>query len=471
VSAGDGKPRVPNRLREHREARGLEQWDVAERISALTEDGTPLDEKAVSRHERGVHKPRRRYRRLYQVTEDELWPPSPARLTRPEQQGDSVSPEGEPVLVAAWDHGGTVEAAVTLTGSRDLVERRAFLVLSGTALTAPAHHWLVQEPGRLTAALGGDRVTPQLAGRLPQMITALRRMDDVSNGDIVLGLAQRHFSWVTGLLDHASYDEQTGRQLHRVLAELGQLTGWVAYDAGLHALAQRYWITALRAAHTADDPALGAYIVSWMAQQATEQGRGPEAATLAATALAGTRRRQTPALMARLHSVQAYAQAILQNDSGCARAAAAANSWVQQIKPEDEPPRLYWVNHATVTAGNGRALLRLGRPDQAVRPLAHGVRQLHGSMVRDRQLFLADWAEALARPGPQRDLEQAANRAMQAVTLAEEQTSTRTTHRIHHLHNHLKPHTDVPIVREFLERARELPSNSPHDQPSRRTPR
>src|SRR5262249_24581050 len=38
---------------------------VAERINALTEDGTPLDEQAVSRHERGVYKPRRFYRRLY----------------------------------------------------------------------------------------------------------------------------------------------------------------------------------------------------------------------------------------------------------------------------------------------------------------------------------------------------------------------------------------------------------------------
>jgi hypothetical protein len=31
-------------------------------------------------------------------------------------------------------------------------------------LTAPAHQWLVHEPGRLTAALGGDRVTPEPAG-------------------------------------------------------------------------------------------------------------------------------------------------------------------------------------------------------------------------------------------------------------------------------------------------------------------
>ena len=84
MSEGDGKPLVPNRLREHRLARGLDQRDVAERINALTKDGTPLEEKAVSRHERGVYKPRRRYRQLYcqlyQTTEDELWPPSPALL-------------------------------------------------------------------------------------------------------------------------------------------------------------------------------------------------------------------------------------------------------------------------------------------------------------------------------------------------------------------------------------------------------
>src|SRR5262249_14330119 len=65
VSEGDRTPPVPNRLREHRLARGLDQWAVAERINALTEDGTPLDEKAVSRHERGLHKPRRFYRQLY----------------------------------------------------------------------------------------------------------------------------------------------------------------------------------------------------------------------------------------------------------------------------------------------------------------------------------------------------------------------------------------------------------------------
>jgi hypothetical protein len=158
--------------------------------------------------------------------------------------------------------------------------------------------------------------------------------------------------------------------------------------------------------------------------------------------------------MARLHMEQAKAQAVLRDDAGCTRAVAKADSWADQIKHEKEPPRLYWVNRAAVTVDNGRALLRLGRADQAVRPLADGTRQLDDAMVRDRQLYLTDWAEALVRPGRQRDLEQAASRGLEAVALAEDLSSTRGIQRIRDLRKQLKPH--APIVREFLGRAREL---------------
>ena len=237
---------------------------------------------------------------------------------------------------------------------------------------------------------------------------------------------------------------------------MGQFTDYLAYDAGLDALAQRYWIAGLRAAHTADASALGAYILSWMANQAAARGRPAEAATFIETALTGARDRLTPALGACLGIRQAYAQAILRDAAGCANAVAEAGSWVEQVRPEDEPPRLYWVNRAGVTARVGRALLRLGQADQAAGSFAHSVRQLDGSMVRDRQLFLADWAEALAQPGPQRDLEEAASRGLEAVALADELASTSATKRIHDLRKKLKPHAEVPIVQEFLERAWEL---------------
>jgi len=114
----DGKAPVPNRLREHRLGLGLEQWNVAERISALTKDGTLLDAHAVSRHERGLHKPGRIYRQLYcqvyQATEDELWPHRPALLERGDEQPDRQQADHDPVLAAAWDRGGTVEASLAL---------------------------------------------------------------------------------------------------------------------------------------------------------------------------------------------------------------------------------------------------------------------------------------------------------------------------------------------------------------------
>jgi len=438
---------VPNRLREYRTRLGLNRAEAAERIVALAAGESGLDAHQMYRHEQGIHKPgrpcRKLYCRLYEATEDELWP-------RPR----TLDGAGDLAVSAQWSHRGTVEASLALTGSGGLVERRAFMYLSGAALTAPAHQWLVQEPGRLTAALGGDRVTPELADRLPSMIAELRRMDDVSGGDLVLGLAEREFSWVTGLLDRATYDEPTARKLYMALAELGQFAGFVAYDAGLHALAQRYWIAALRAAHTADDPALGAYILWSMAHQATEQDQPAEAATLIETALIGLRGRQTPALLAGLYTGQAYAQAFLRDGAACTSAVGKAGCWAEQIRPEDEPPRLYWVNRVDVTARVGRTLLRLGRADQAVRSLADGVQQLDDSMVRDRQLFLADWAEALVRPGPQRDLEEAASRGLQAVALAESLCSSRATERVRDLRQRMKPHAKVPAVREFLERAR-----------------
>ena len=96
------------------------------------------------------------------------------------------------------------------------------------------------------------------------MIPERRAMDDVAGGGSVLSLAQQQFGVVAELLDQASYDEPTGRRFHVVLAELGQLCGWAAYDDDQQGLAQRYYVTALRAAHSGDDRPLGAHIpVAW----------------------------------------------------------------------------------------------------------------------------------------------------------------------------------------------------------------
>ncbi|MCA1606315.1 MAG: hypothetical protein LC775_12775, partial [Acidobacteria bacterium] len=242
-------------------------------------------------------------------------------------------------------------------------------------------------------------------------------------------------------------------KLHTALAELGQFCGWSAYDAGHFGLAQRYNIAALRAASSADNRPLGAHILATMANQAARQGQPTEAVTFIETALAGTRGRATPALLAELHFRRAYAFAILRDTSACTAAISQARIQVEQLKPDEDPPWLYWLDPAAIAVGAGNCLLELGQADQAAAMLSEGIAQFSESFVRDRQIYLTRLADARARPGKQRDLDAAAELGMQSIDLAESLESNTGAGDLRELYSRLQPHMTVPAVRDFMERA------------------
>ena len=365
-------------------------------------------------------------------------------------------PEQDRVLSAPWSHQGTVEATVVLKGGDRPVKRRHFTFLTGAALTAPAHQWLVHDPGPLVSGLAGRRVSMELADRFLAMIGELRAMDDVAGGGTVLSLAEQQFGMVADLLDRASYDEPTGRKLHIALAELGQLAGWTALDAGQQSLAQRYYIAALRATHSADDRPLGAYILGCMAYQAIHQAQPAEAVTLVETALAGARGRETAGLLAQLYSKQADAFATLHDASGCTAASRKARTHIERLQRDDDPPWLYWIGPAEVTANAGHCLLKLGQADQAAAMLDEGIALFDKSFIRDRTHHLLRLADALTRPGTQRDLDAAAAHGMVALDLAQSLDSGRQNGLLRDLCHQMKPHVKVPVVADFLDRARGL---------------
>ncbi len=381
--------------------------------------------------------------------------------SEPQRGGELLSSDAadelpdDPVLTAPWSHRGTVEVAVVLRGG-GRVKRRHLVFLTGMALTAPAHQWLVHEPGPLVSGLSGRRVSAALVDRLMAIIPELRAMDDVAGGGTVLSLAEQEFGVVAELLDQASYDEPTGRKLHIALAELGQLAGWGAYDSGQPGLAQRYYIAALRAAHTVNDRSLGAHILGFMAYQATRQARPAEAVTLIETALAGTRGGETPALLAELYIKQADAFATLRDVSGCTAATSKARTQIEYLSQDDDLPYLYWVTPAEITAYAGQCLLQLGHAGQATTLLDDGIALFDESFTRNRQAYLIHLADALTRPGRQRDLDNAAVRGIEAIDIAESLNSTYSIDLLCDLYHQMKPHTKVPAVGDFLERARGL---------------
>ena len=363
--------------------------------------------------------------------------------------------EHDPVLVAPWNHRVTVDAVVLLSGG-DRVKRREFEFLAGTALTAPAHQWLVHEPELLVLGLSGRRISAGMVHQFTAMIAELRKMDDVAGGGSVLALAQHEFGWVAGLLDQARYDERTGRMLFVALAELGQLCGWAAYDAGQHALAQRYYVAALRATHSADDRPLGAHVLSCMAEQAARQGRPAEAVTLIETALAGMRGQRVPSLLAEIYGRQAYAFATMGDVPGCGAVISKLSTQIELLAPDSGPSWLYWVNPAPMTCEVGNALRQLGRTEQAAVVLENGIAMYDDSRPSGQAGYLIALADVRSRPGKQRDLDVAASHGMEAIRLTETLDSPRLAGLIRNLYHQMTPHATVSAVGDFLERARSL---------------
>lgn len=365
---------------------------------------------------------------------------------------DSID-DGDTVLSAAWTHQGTVAASVALRERRSHLGRRRFTLLTGATMTAFAHRWLIRDPEPLVSGLSGGRISEALADQLSTMITTLRAMDDTAGGGVVLSLAEQAFGWVAGLLDQASYGERTGHKLYIALAELGQLAGWVAHDSGQPGLGQRYHVAALHAAHSADDRRLGAHILGCMADQAARQGRAADAVTLTESAVAGIRGQETPRLLAELYIRKAYALATLRDGSRCTAAISKARRQIEKFEPDSDPPWLYWVTSAEITAGAGDCLLRLGEPARAVGLFDTGIAMFDQAFVRDRQVYLTHSADALARPGKQHDLEAAVEQGREAIRLAESLTSTRGMDCLRDLCTQIRPYAVIHPVRDFLEQA------------------
>ena len=187
----------------------------------------------------------------------------------------------------------------------------------------------------------------------------------------------------------------------------------------------------------------------------TEKGISAiEAVTLIDTAIAGTRGRQTSTLLAELDIRKAYAFATLNDASACTAAISQARTHVEQGATDDDPPYLYWVRPAEITANAGKCLLQLGRADQAAALIDQGIAMFDAPFDRDRQIYLTLHTEALLRPGKHRDLEAAASKGIEAIHLAERLSSARSVERIRDLTRLMKSHDKIPAVQEFLERAK-----------------
>jgi transcriptional regulator with XRE-family HTH domain/tetratricopeptide (TPR) repeat protein len=367
---------------------------------------------------------------------------------------EEVAIFADPTLLRPWTAQDTLDAVRELLegGDSPFMNRRSFLMLSGVALTSPAHDWLIARPIDETVGRSGRVIEPSFVDHLGEITDSIRRMDDKIGGGSLIGVVRSQAAYVQTLLSECSYSDSVGRDLYAAMAELLRLAGWLSFDAGRHGEAQRFFIAALRGAHVAGDRALGANILGFMSCQAKDIGQPREATRLAESACAGyAGASPTVTAIVNMRAAQAYANV---NDKTAARRSidTALAAMGGAIPQHGVPAWSYWLDEAQINEQVGYCYMRLGDWPRAREHLLAAILAQGSTKSREGVLRQALLASTYAQQGDPEAACKAGNQAIDA--LMNHIDSERCVGHIQRVVDHLQPFSELSFVREFAERVR-----------------
>ena len=286
-----------------------------------------------------------------------------------------------------------------------LVDRRIFLSVSGAALARAVSLYLAAHVSVGSSVQPGSFPDDPLVRQIERSVPQLQLLDDERGGAAGLSYVGVQVRAVLLVLREGGHTDAITRRLLIALSDLTQLAGWMAFDAGQHGLAQRYFFTGLRSAHESGYRAMEAHILADLAFQATSIGESADGVALGEAAAHMAER--TPAsVRASVSSRLAYAYAGVGRVTACERAWLESRDQMADRRPEQDPEWMYYLtpNHLDCQAGyslilagrrvaadgdqaSGRALLRKG--ESLLRTGAYA-RSIDDSSQR-RALFEGAW--------------------------------------------------------------------------------
>jgi hypothetical protein len=237
------------------------------------------------------------------------------------------------------------------------------------------------------------------------------------------------------------------------VAELARLVGYMTFDAGRHALAQRYYIQSLGLAHAADDPVETALTLSCMSFQAVHLSDGREAVALARAGLRSDQGALTPGASSMLHAIEGRGLALLGEERACAMALRAAEVDLDRSSADEEPAWLRYFDPAELTHHAAHCMRDLGHPEDAHDLAGEALSGYPESSVRSRGFVRTIQATALLQ---QQEVDAACAAALEALDIAGRIRSARSVDWLRDFQTRLRPYERVMAAREFTERSRPL---------------
>ncbi|WP_028926305.1 hypothetical protein [Pseudonocardia acaciae] len=250
------------------------------------------------------------------------------------------------------------------------------------------------------------------------------------------------------VLLRGTYSEDTGRELFRVAAQSTLLAAWMSYDAGLHGIAQRYFIQALKLAEATGDRLLAAGVLDAMSHQANFVGNHREAANLARAARMGTASVGSARSAAHFYAMEARALARAGDAAGCDQAMAAAVRQFEHCRPDDDPADWFgYFDEAELAAELGHCNRDLGRAIDATTYASQAL-GANGEYVRSDFFVTMVLADSYLAQG---EVEQACQTALKAVQIGEGLKSARCAAYVTEFRERLDMVGLTPSVRSFRD--------------------
>jgi transcriptional regulator with XRE-family HTH domain/tetratricopeptide (TPR) repeat protein len=353
-------------------------------------------------------------------------------------------------FAASWRHG--VDVAADLW--RGDMRRRVLLRSAGFSAAAfmpPAMRWLMSTLDERPTGDGTKTVGSPDIEMVRRVTSTFRTLDNQFGGGHVRESVVRFLDGDVTELISGRFDAVTGRALLAAVAETTQLAAWASYDAGMHGLAQRYLVQALRFSAGAGDRALGAEILAAMSHQAAYKGSSAEAVDLARAAGRSATEVGIRAIQAESAVLEAQGHAASGDEPACAAALDRAEKLFDKADRSRDPQWIGYFDEAYLAAKFGHCFASLGRGDIAQRFAVRSLDMDGKQYARGRQFNLALLALTHVQTG---EPEEASRVGIQAADAAEGLSSARARDYLRDLANRLGRHVGLPPVREFVDRVR-----------------
>ncbi|WP_344855818.1 hypothetical protein [Planomonospora alba] len=252
-------------------------------------------------------------------------------------------------------------------------------VYSVAALALPGREWWETMAGGSPAPAP---VKHQRVGRgdvttVQELTAAFSRVDQRRGGGHGRkALVQYLQSDVAGFLQGTFPDEQVRRDMFSAAGELAYLAGWMAFDNSEHALAQRYFVLAVKLAARAGNPPLAGHILRAMAHQAIDLGFAGQGLDLSTASMEGRRYASaTPRERALLGVVHARALAANGRKQEAAKALLKAEDDLASASDGiEEPHRTFFFSEASLAHETACTLRDCGDRQGAIEQFRRSVR-------------------------------------------------------------------------------------------------